>query len=212
MVRSTDRYRSIDRHHVPARTRKGPTMAYEIEGKLLEVCTCNVLCPCWIGEDPDGGTCDSALAWHIDGGSIEGVDVDGPDGRPVGPHPRQRPDAEVLEGRRLRRRRRHRRAAGAAPQGLHRPARRRDRRSGRPHRRGRLGRARADHLHGRRRHAAGSTIGTIADAEMTPYIGRHRQSDDPVRDRVLDDPGLARVRRASPTTSRAMADPTACRA
>jgi hypothetical protein len=52
-------------------------MVYEIEGKLLEVCTCNVLCPCWIGEDPDGGTCDSALAWHIDGGSIEGVDVTG---------------------------------------------------------------------------------------------------------------------------------------
>ncbi len=52
-------------------------MAYEIEGKLLEVCSCNVLCPCWIGEDPDGGTCDSALAWHIDGGVIEGVDVSG---------------------------------------------------------------------------------------------------------------------------------------
>jgi hypothetical protein len=52
-------------------------MAYDIEGKLLEVCTCNVLCPCWIGEDPDGGTCDSALAWHIDGGQIEGVDVAG---------------------------------------------------------------------------------------------------------------------------------------
>ena len=50
-------------------------MAYEIEGKLLEVCSCNVLCPCWVGENPDGGTCDSALAWHIDGGSIEGVDV-----------------------------------------------------------------------------------------------------------------------------------------
>ena len=50
-------------------------MAYEIEGKLLEVCSCNVLCPCWVGEDPDGGTCDSALAWHIDGGNIEGVDV-----------------------------------------------------------------------------------------------------------------------------------------
>jgi hypothetical protein len=52
-------------------------MAYDIEGKLLEVCTCNVLCPCWIGEDPDGGKCDSALAWHIDSGTIEGVDVAG---------------------------------------------------------------------------------------------------------------------------------------
>ena len=52
-------------------------MAYEIEGRLLEVCTCNVLCPCWIGEDPDNGTCDSALAWQVDHGSIEGVDVAG---------------------------------------------------------------------------------------------------------------------------------------
>ncbi|MFL5777856.1 MAG: DUF1326 domain-containing protein [Chloroflexota bacterium] len=52
-------------------------MAYDIEGRLLEVCTCNVLCPCWVGEDPDGGTCDSALAWHIDGGAIDGVDVTG---------------------------------------------------------------------------------------------------------------------------------------
>ena len=52
-------------------------MAYDIEGRLLEVCTCNVLCPCWVGEDPDGGTCDSLLAWHVDSGSIEGVDVAG---------------------------------------------------------------------------------------------------------------------------------------
>jgi hypothetical protein len=52
-------------------------MNYEIEGRLLEVCTCNVLCPCWVGENPDNGTCDSALAWHVDGGSIEGVDVSG---------------------------------------------------------------------------------------------------------------------------------------
>ena len=52
-------------------------MAYKIEGKLLEVCSCQVLCPCWIGEDPDGGTCDSAMAWHVDSGEIEGVDVTG---------------------------------------------------------------------------------------------------------------------------------------
>jgi hypothetical protein len=52
-------------------------MAYDIEGRLLEVCTCNVLCPCWVGEDPDGGTCDSVLAWRIDGGQIEGTPVAG---------------------------------------------------------------------------------------------------------------------------------------
>ena len=52
-------------------------MTYEIEGRLLEVCTCNVLCPCWVGEDPDGGTCDSTLAWRVDAGTIEGTDVGG---------------------------------------------------------------------------------------------------------------------------------------
>ena len=52
-------------------------MAYEIEGRLLEVCTCNVLCPCWVGEDPDYKTCDTVIAWGIEKGSIEGVDVDG---------------------------------------------------------------------------------------------------------------------------------------
>ena len=52
-------------------------MAYEIEGRLLEVCTCNVLCPCWVGEDPDYKTCDTTIAWGIEQGSIEGIDVSG---------------------------------------------------------------------------------------------------------------------------------------
>ncbi|HJS33197.1 MAG TPA: DUF1326 domain-containing protein [Alphaproteobacteria bacterium] len=52
-------------------------MAYHLEGRLLEVCNCNVLCPCWIGEDPDNGTCDTIVAWHFDKGKIEGVDVAG---------------------------------------------------------------------------------------------------------------------------------------
>jgi hypothetical protein len=52
-------------------------MAYELEGRMLEVCTCNVLCPCWIGEDPDGGTCDAIVAWHVDKGTVDGVDVSG---------------------------------------------------------------------------------------------------------------------------------------
>ena len=52
-------------------------MAYHLEGRLLEVCNCKVLCPCWIGEDPDFGTCDTIVAWHFDKGKIEGVDVAG---------------------------------------------------------------------------------------------------------------------------------------
>jgi hypothetical protein len=52
-------------------------MGYQLKGRLLEVCTCNTLCPCWVGDDPDGGTCDSAIAYHFDEGSIDGVDVAG---------------------------------------------------------------------------------------------------------------------------------------
>ncbi|MFL5770579.1 MAG: DUF1326 domain-containing protein [Chloroflexota bacterium] len=52
-------------------------MSYEIEGRLLEVCTCNVLCPCWVGENPDYKTCDTTIAWGIEKGSIEDVDVTG---------------------------------------------------------------------------------------------------------------------------------------
>src|SRR5271155_2866788 len=52
-------------------------MAYQLEGRLLEVCNCRVLCPCWIGEDPDNGTCDTVVAWHFDKGKIGSVDVAG---------------------------------------------------------------------------------------------------------------------------------------
>ena len=52
-------------------------MSYHLEGRLLEVCNCRVLCPCWIGEDPDNGTCDTIVAWRIDKGTIDGLDVGG---------------------------------------------------------------------------------------------------------------------------------------
>ena len=52
-------------------------MAYDLTGALLEVCTCNILCPCWVGEDPDNGDCQSIMAWHFDSGVIDGVDVAG---------------------------------------------------------------------------------------------------------------------------------------
>ncbi len=52
-------------------------MAYDLEGRLLEVCNCNAICPCWVGLDPDNGTCEGVLVWHIDKGSIDGTDVSG---------------------------------------------------------------------------------------------------------------------------------------
>ena len=50
---------------------------YQFNGTLLEACNCDVLCPCWIGEDPDNGTCSSVVAYHFDTGTIRGVDVSG---------------------------------------------------------------------------------------------------------------------------------------
>lgn len=52
-------------------------VGYDLEGSLLEVCTCNTLCPCWIGENPDNGDCESVVAYHFDSGTIRGVDVSG---------------------------------------------------------------------------------------------------------------------------------------
>ena len=50
---------------------------YALEGSLLEACSCEVLCPCWIGEDPDHGTCEAFNAYHFDRGTIGGIDVGG---------------------------------------------------------------------------------------------------------------------------------------
>jgi hypothetical protein len=60
-----------------APTEAPATGGYRLQGTLLEACTCDVLCPCWIGEDPDGGTCQSIMAYHLDSGTIDGVDVSG---------------------------------------------------------------------------------------------------------------------------------------
>ena len=50
---------------------------YQFQGTLLEACNCDVLCPCWIGEDPDNGTCSSVVAYHLDSGTIRGVAATG---------------------------------------------------------------------------------------------------------------------------------------
>jgi hypothetical protein len=53
------------------------SQGYQLEGTLLEVCSCDTLCPCWIGEDPDNGTCDAVVAYNLTTGTIRGVDVSG---------------------------------------------------------------------------------------------------------------------------------------
>lgn len=53
------------------------TTVYDLEGTLLEACSCGVLCPCWVGEDPDGGSCDAFIAYNLTRGTIKGIDVGG---------------------------------------------------------------------------------------------------------------------------------------
>ncbi len=52
-------------------------MGYAVEGRLLEACSCGGPCPCWVGDDPDGGTCDAFLGYHYDRGHFNEVDVSG---------------------------------------------------------------------------------------------------------------------------------------
>jgi hypothetical protein len=54
---------------------QGTGEVYSFTGTLIEACSCNVLCPCWIGEDPDLGDCRSFLSFHIDSGRIKQTDV-----------------------------------------------------------------------------------------------------------------------------------------
>lgn len=51
--------------------------SYTLEGQILEACSCLAPCPCWIGDDPDGGACDSFVAYNIEKGQVLGIDVSG---------------------------------------------------------------------------------------------------------------------------------------
>lgn len=54
-------------------------MAWSIEGRYFENCSCEVVCPCTasltLGADYD--YCRAALAFHVDSGEVDGVDVSG---------------------------------------------------------------------------------------------------------------------------------------
>jgi hypothetical protein len=55
----------------------GTGTIYSLEGSLIEACSCNVNCPCWIGEDPDLGECFAIVAYGIERGQIRDLDVSG---------------------------------------------------------------------------------------------------------------------------------------
>jgi hypothetical protein len=50
-------------------------VAYEMRGQFLEACDCYVMCPCWFEQDPHDNECTGLVAWQIEEGRIDGVDV-----------------------------------------------------------------------------------------------------------------------------------------
>jgi len=45
----------------------------------MELCSCKMLCPCWLGPegDPDQGWCGGAFAFDIREGKSDGIDLSG---------------------------------------------------------------------------------------------------------------------------------------
>jgi len=54
-------------------------MAWQLPGRSMELCSCKMLCPCWLGPEgvPDQGWCGGALGFDIERGSSDGVDLSG---------------------------------------------------------------------------------------------------------------------------------------
>ncbi len=50
---------------------------YDLEGTMLEICSCGAPCPCFIAEDPDGGECFGVIAFHLERGRVGDIDVSG---------------------------------------------------------------------------------------------------------------------------------------
>jgi len=54
-------------------------MVWNVSGQLIEFCSCNIMCPCWLGPapQPDQGWCSGALVYDIAQGQIDGIEVGG---------------------------------------------------------------------------------------------------------------------------------------
>lgn len=52
-------------------------MPYRMTGRFFEACDCFVPCPCWFDHDPNEDECTGIVAWQVENGEIDGVDVTG---------------------------------------------------------------------------------------------------------------------------------------
>jgi FtsP/CotA-like multicopper oxidase with cupredoxin domain len=66
-------YHRVERR-APTDRSKAP---YQLHGLFYEACDCYTICPCWLGNSPDGDECTGVFAWEVERGSIDGVDVAG---------------------------------------------------------------------------------------------------------------------------------------
>jgi hypothetical protein len=51
--------------------------AYDLPGDLIEACSCMGPCPCWVGDDPDGGHCSSFTGYHIRATATRAASISG---------------------------------------------------------------------------------------------------------------------------------------
>src|SRR5680860_246098 len=54
-------------------------MSWNLKGQMIETCSCNMFCPCWYFVQElmvmDQGWCASAIAFRVNQGSSDGVDL-----------------------------------------------------------------------------------------------------------------------------------------
>ena len=54
-------------------------MTWQISGRGMEMCSCKMFCPCWLGPEgePDQGWCSGLFGFDVEQGSSDGVDLGG---------------------------------------------------------------------------------------------------------------------------------------
>lgn len=52
-------------------------MAYDLKGRMAELCTCQSVCPCVMALAPDNNVCEFSWVFQLDEGTVGAVDVSG---------------------------------------------------------------------------------------------------------------------------------------
>ncbi len=66
-------------HQSASLQERGTDMAWHVRGQSVEMCSCKLMCPCWISDTaaPDQDFCAGAFAWDVQAGASDGVDLAG---------------------------------------------------------------------------------------------------------------------------------------